>query len=101
MLSRSDEELPFTAEDVKWAVLVAVCERKSRGSRRQRKKSSILEDCMAALGDPTVCPAVNRFRVLPVNPIEIKARAVCAEARVDFERIEPLVDQLLSAMARR
>lgn len=93
MLARSDEEMAFTPDDVKWAVLLAVCEHKSRLKRRHRKTVTIIDEMMALLRHPDPRPKS------PFDPDALQRRTARADALTDIERIAPLVRSITEHLA--
>lgn len=81
----------LTPQEFALAILVSVCERKSRAKLRDRQRSSIIDDCLTLFDDPRLCPDVRRLTPARRDEIERQHRELCAETLALFETIAPLV----------
>lgn len=81
----------LSAPEFALAVIIAVCERKSRSRLRQRQRSLIIDDCLAMFEDPRLSPAVRRLTPVGFDPNEAQHREMCAAALTLFETIAPIV----------
>lgn len=89
----------LTPEQLALAVVISVCENKSRSKLRDRIATTIFDDCVDTLSRPGLCPSVIRFKPGGFDPSDAQVRALCAETRLLFERIAPLVAVLTAAQA--
>lgn len=81
----------LSAQEFAFAVLIAVCERKSRAKRSTRKQSSIIDDCLECFDDPRLSPAVRKLRPGGFDPAEAEHREMCAQTARLFETVAPIV----------
>ena len=81
----------LSASEFALAVVIAVCERKSRSRLRERQRSLIIDECLALFEDPRLNPAVRPLTPAGFDPNESHHREMCASALTLFETIAPIV----------
>jgi hypothetical protein len=91
----------LTPELLRFAILLATCERKSRSKLRERVASSIIDDCLDTLARPELCPAIIRFKPGGFDPKSAEMRQLAAEVQAELELIAPLVNAMAQIEPRR
>lgn len=81
----------LSAPEFALALVIAVCERKSRSKLRDRQRSLIIDECLAMFEDPRLNPAVRRLTPAGFDPNEAHHREMCAATLALFETIAPIV----------
>jgi len=81
----------LSAPEFALAVVISVFERKSRSRLRRRRRSLIIDDCLALFEDPRLSPAVRPLTPGGTDPHETQHREMCATTLALFETIAPIV----------
>jgi hypothetical protein len=81
----------LSAPEFALAVVIAVFERKSRSRLRHRRRSLIIDDCLALFDDPRLNPTVRQWTPGGTDPHETQHREMCATTLTLFETIAPIV----------